>query len=305
LLSVKGSQVQELIGSDYNGGYGDGGYARHAPVGGSGIVADGSGGLYVLNGSYLRWISPSGTLHTVGGDHPVSPVGIAPAPNHQVYAAEASGDIYRVDHSGESHLIASNLIGLMSSLGSDPFGNIYIGAVQDPRQPSSILKISPTGTITMIAGGGVATNGASPDGTPAIGAVLISVSSVTYWHGRVVFTESDLPYPRVVAINADGRLATLASEGCACYAIPNWALTPAADGNLYFLSGSRGGWSSLERILPTGQVAEVAIGDNDGYASDAPRPLDHRLPHPALSLGAGPGNRLFIGEYQRVRMLRL
>ena len=181
--------ISTVAGIGVVGNSGDGGKAVLAAVSPGGtLVADKIGNLYFVNGSAtvtVRKIDANGNISSVAGG------GAMP------FADGAKA--LSVDFTGANNVI----------LAVDPAANLYM-AYTGADGFSRILKIDPSGTIALIAGGSLFKT--DPDGTPAKSAVLAGVSAVAVDSAGVVYfgeTNSGL----LRTIDSQGLLVTLAGSG--------------------------------------------------------------------------------------------
>jgi uncharacterized protein (TIGR03437 family) len=140
-----------------NGRYafsGDGGPATSASLGfPEGVAVDAAGNLYIADSdnSRIRKVSPAGIITTVAGNG-------------------------QRGYSGDGGPATSASLNVPWAVAADAAGNLYIADTRNGR----IRKVSPSGTISTVAGGGSALG----DGGPA--------------------TSASLKYPIAVAVDATG-----------------------------------------------------------------------------------------------------
>ena len=241
----------------------------------SGLAMDGSGNLYILDtmNNLVYRLAPDGTLVTVAGSGgsgsfsgdggPAtaaklnSPYGIAIDGAGNLFIADGGNQVIReVGGDGVIHTIA----GTPSSLGFsgdggpataaqfivpgdvcfDSAGNLYVADAGNSR----IRKISASGTITTIIGGGQLFSG---DGGPATAVQLNSPLGSPVVIGGNLYV-SDSQSNRIRRIAPDGTITTVAGTG-----------TP---GN----TGDRGPATNAQLNLPYGLAADAA---GNLYVADA------------------------------------
>jgi sugar lactone lactonase YvrE len=202
------------------------------------IAFDVKGNLYLAdsNNQRIRRVDPSGIITTIVGD------GTAPGANCAAFPA------------GSPHLFnPADVLPL-------PNGNIAIADQQNNR----ILQVTPSGTVTTIAGSGqhnlfspnvLATS--SPMDWPA--ALAVDAAGLIYF--------SELHGNRVGRINADGKLATVAGNG-----FPGAAtLTKPAgiaidrDGNVLIADT---GNHRIRKAAPSGALTTIAGTGTQAFCGD-------------------------------------
>ena len=154
-----------------------------APIG---VAVDGSGNLYISDCCYnnrVRKVSPDGTITTVAGNGTPG-------------------------FSGDGGPATSAQLTYPIGLFVDGSGNLFIA------DGATVRKVSPSGTITTVAGGGV--SGSSGDGGPATKAQLRSVRGVSVDSAGNLFI-ADLFESRVRIVSPSGIIATLAGTGVPGY----------------------------------------------------------------------------------------
>jgi len=215
IRKVSPSGTISTVAGNGSGGYsGDGGAATSAILNGPcGIAIDGSGNIYFAdeNNNVIRKVSPSGTISTVAGNGSMgysgdggaatlaslyAPVGVAVDSSGNLYIGDQVNNIIRkVSPSGTISTVAGNGSSSYSGDGGaatsaslanpvgvavDGSGNLYIADYFNNR----IRKVSPSGTISAVAGNG--SHSYSGDGGAA--------------------TSAGLFYPTGVAVDGSGNL---------------------------------------------------------------------------------------------------
>ncbi len=138
-----GGTIATVAGNGTSAYSGDGGPATSASLNGpSALTVDSAGNLYIaqLGDSRVRMISSKGIITTIAG-------------------AGADG------YSGEGLPAVASLLAAPAGLAADANGNVYISVEGD-----RVMKVSPDGTLSTIAGNGLP--GYSGDGGPAASAML-------------------------------------------------------------------------------------------------------------------------------------
>jgi sugar lactone lactonase YvrE len=289
-ISLDGSITTVAGNGDY-GFAGDGGPATSAQLGVlSGLAVDLAGNIYLSDNYYggddcddilvyarVRMVSPDGTIRTVAGSGPGYSGDGGPAIGAQLMYAGAlatdnAGNLYIADgarirristdgtiitlagsgsggNSGDGGPATSALLGSVSGLAADSAGNLYIAEV------SHIRKISPTGTISTVAGednppGGVPRG----DGGPAYTAILSAPTGVAVDSTGAVYI-ADTFGEGLRKVTSDGIIAAVAGT--------SWPLGPAGPsglaidsaGNLYIAEAFSG---HIRKFSPDGVITTVA-----------------------------------------------
>ena len=237
------------------GTLGDGGAAAQAALNQPRDVAvDGYGNVYVADYGHarVRKISTQGIITTVAGNGSTvhsGDGGVATAAGMMpvAIAVDAAGNLYIADHAG-SRIRRVGVNGIITTVAgtgirgyggdggpgvaaklSDPSdvdvdaaGNVYIADVGNHR----VRKLTPTGTITTIAGTG--SNGYGGMGGPATQAEIANPLGLAVTSQGDVYIVHDFFVSRV---DRDGNIMTLAGNGM-------FGADPAANSNL--LSGVQG-----------------------------------------------------------------
>ena len=186
--------------------------------------------------------------------------GVAAGGDGTVYFSAFPHEIRAVPRGGTVHAIGTTP-GAPFGISVDTLGNVYAGLRQDHR----VVLIAPDGTVTPIAGTGIA--GHTGDGGPAILAKTAAPNGTAVdAAGNVYFTES-------------GVLSD-------------------------FLLGTGVGASELVRMVDGSGVVRTVAGDGTFGAGGAGGPaLDAQLAAP-YSLAAAPDGTILVGDVGFQRVLR-
>jgi hypothetical protein len=224
VVDVDGT-VRRLAGAGHSGLGGDGGPALDAQLSeySARTAVDPAGRVLVTDGPRLRRIEADGTIHTIAGStrtpHDTGAGGPAAAATFNMIsdvAAAANGDIYLADADDSGLYRIDAATGTISRL---PVGGYPVGLFTDGSgallfgQRCSIQRIDSAGVVTTVAGS--TTCGASPDGTPAVGASLGTITDVALdGAGGMLFAEQKAGSTGTVRhVGPNGLLSTLAGGG--------------------------------------------------------------------------------------------
>jgi sugar lactone lactonase YvrE len=177
---------------------GDGGPATNAQLSAPTAVAvDRSGAVYVADtgDSELRKVSPSGTITRIAGTG--------------VFCTTAPS-------CGDSGAATNAQLNFPSGIAIDPAGNLLIADGGD----NEVRKVSPSGTITRIAGSGkpCAAPPACGDGGAATSADLNGPDGVALAANGTLYI-ADSGDNEVRRVSASGKISSIAGTGAAC-AVP-------------------------------------------------------------------------------------
>ena len=230
---------------------GDGGPATSAPLTfPTSVAVDGAGNLFIADSADLRVrkVSPDGTITTVAGNGsspvwpggagdggpavntPVIPYVVAVDPAGNVFIEEGNfADIRKVSPDGTITTVVSpntappnfgSNFGSNGAMTVDRAGNLYVGGSDcsdDITCYNAVQKISPSGDVTLLAGGAnyspVNGNG---DGGPAIKASIGFVSSLAVDSSGNLFL-ADLIGQRIRKIDTNGIITTVGGDGVPGY----------------------------------------------------------------------------------------
>lgn len=266
------------------------------------VGVDGNGAIYFLDGGSgkLMKLSGGGTLSEVPTGLQWSPTAVAvERAGTLLVAGEAT--LRRVDPStgridvlagtagqpgfaGDGGPATAALIGDVRDVVADDAGGIYLADRADLR----IRRIGPDGTITTVAGNGMAFHGG--DGGPASSAQLTGAENVTATAAGVYFTERDATdrLYRLERVGSDGVLRTLAdlpSEEAAGMAVDG-------GGSVYLSQGDQ-----VTKWSPGGGWSVVAGAGVAGLSGDGGPAVGAQLQQPRALALDGKGN-LYIADDQ-------
>ncbi len=239
--------VSTIIGNGSSGFGGDGYPATSSTVkinGPAQIALDAAGNVYFADESNdcVRKLSTSGIITTVAGiggtgggysgdGFPATsalmqwPLGLAIDAAGNMYISDINNSIRKVDPSGiittiayssttgfggDSGLASAALINNPAEMAIDNAGNLYFADYGNNR----IRKISTSGIITTVAGGG--TTGYLSDGGPATNATLLSPTSVAFDLAGNMYIADD-GHNIIRKVNTYGIISTIAGDSTAGY----------------------------------------------------------------------------------------
>lgn len=233
ITTIAGSGKKDTSLS-YAGSSGNGGPQIHATfdlVGG--LAFDSAGNLYVSEtlGNVIRKIAPNGTVSTFAGTG-------------------------RQGHAGDGGLATQADLSGPGPLSVGPDGALYL-ITGDGR----IRKVTPDGTITLVAGAGTGTglNRSQGDGGPAVNATLNEPGGVAFNQQGDIYI-ADTSNARVRKIDKNGIITTVAGPGQQGVDYYN-AVSVDPQGNLY-VAWTRALppsiFATVNRVNPDGSLTRVA-----------------------------------------------
>ena len=266
----------------------------------SAVISDGTGGFYLAspNQNRVYRVSASGTLSVLagtgisgfsgdGGDATTArltlPVGLAADFFGNVYIADyGNSRVRRVNSAGVIATVAGNGSsgfagdgGLATSAGMRPTavavdttGSLFIVDYNNSR----VRKLSPSGTITTVAGNG--THGFGGDGGPATAASMTPNGLAIDPFGNLFIVDSD--NGRIRKVNPAGIISTVAGDGTNGFGGDGGPATQAAlahpdgvavdnSGNIFIADW---GNSRIRRVFPSGIITTIAGSSSYGFAGD-------------------------------------
>ena len=191
-----------------------------------------------------------------------------------------------------------------SIMTTGPDGSIYFVDADNRR----IRRIDTSGIIQTVVGNG--TSGITIDGSLAQDAQLYQVTGLAVnAQGLLYFSDSN--YHRVMRVNAEGKLETVAGtyatagyrgdNGPATAALlnnPNGLSIDSEDNLLIADTGN----NRIRKVFPNGNIARIAGSGSDTFSGDGGAALDAGLSRP-LAVMAMPGFTYLIADtgHERVR----
>jgi trimeric autotransporter adhesin len=181
-------KITTAAGTGKQGFSGDGGHATAAALGGPcGLAVDRVGNLFIadFHNRRVRKLTPNGKITTVAGG--------------------GTGDL------GDGGPATAAVLDTPAGLAVDGTGNLFIASQNSHR----VRKVSPSGTISTVAGsgpGGLRAGGFSGDGGPATKALLKFPNAVAVDRAGNLFITDSGNY-RVRKVSPDGTITTVVGGG--------------------------------------------------------------------------------------------
>ena len=336
-LLAHGQIIVTVAGTGAEGYNGDGIAATAAKLWyPDALTFDKAGNLYIRDASNarLRKVSPAygGTITTIAGNgiSGTTDDGV-PATSTGLYAVDIAidkhGNFFLADrnehkirkittdgiirtyagtgtsgYNGDGIPATTAQIHTPMGVAVDDTGNVYLTDAGNYR----IRKIDTFGTITTIAGNGVA--GYCPDGGRADTASLDSVACIrTGFDGRLYFTANG----RIRKLAEDGTIVTVGGNGTMGYSGDGGAATAAKTypraiwidtfSNIYIAEGSQ---TRIRKIGLDGNINTIAGTGVSGFNGDWGDPLLAKLWSPSGIAVASNGDVFFADKLnQRIRMI--
>ena len=296
--------ISTVAGTGAGGNNGDGGPAVSASLAFPADVAiDAAGNLFIADSgiSAIRKVTPSGTITTLAGNSAIwpptysgdgeqataasldHPFGLAFDPAGNLHFSDQNNRrVRRITSSGIISTVAGNGVANFSGddgpavqaamdfptdVEVDSLGNLYIADAMNHR----VRKVTPAGTITTIAGTGVA--GFSGDGGAAVSAQLHTPVSVAIDSSGNVYI-ADAYNRRIRRVTPAGSISTYAGNGSGnnfqdgvqatstSIGIPGGIAIDDA-GTLYIAGDNR-----ILKVTAAGIVSTIAGNGISGYSGD-------------------------------------
>jgi len=272
--------ITTVAGNGRSGSLGDGLPAVDAELAGpTGVAVDGAGNIYIADtgSDRVRRVTPDGTILPFAGTGVPGPLGDG-GPAVRATLHQPTG------------------------LAVDQAGDVFIADAFNNR----VRRVAPDGTITTIAGTGVA--GFSGDGGSATAATLDLPSSVSVAaNGDILI--ADLGGGRVRRVNSAGIIETVAGGGTgdlgdggpATLATLTlvWGVAVDGAGGILITSGSR-----VRRVDSTGTITTIAGTGVPGFAGDGGPAASAQLNNP-VGVATAPDGTVLLADRgnNRVRWL--
>lgn len=335
---ISGQNIYTIAGNGTSGFSGDGGQATLASIKFAfGVAVDASGNVYIADtqNHRIRKVTTTGVISTIAGttqgfSGDGGPAVAAEFNNPTSIAIDGSGNLYitdwnnhrirKIDVSGTITTIAGNgTIGFSGDGGpatsaqlnypwgvaADFAGNVFIADFINWR----IRKVSTTGTITTIAGNGIASY--SGDGGLGTSASINKPRNVAVdGSGNVYIADQENNCIRKV--NTSGIISTFAGNtvagfsgdgGAATSAQLNWPSAVAADpsGNIYITDQNN---DRIRKVNTSGIISTIGGNGVQGFSGDGGLATSAQLYYPLAITIDGANNIVFSDTYnQRIRTI--
>ncbi len=280
---VLGNTITRFAGTGTIGNTGDGGPAVNATINSpQRIVAGPDGSVYFPSGNRVRRVDPQGIITTVAGN-----------------GTSGSG--------GDDGPATAAQLTAPRGVALGPDGSLYISDISTQK----VRRVSPSGTITTVAGTGTA--GFSGDGGPATATKLSNPKDVAVSSDGILYI-ADAGNNRVRRVGPDGVISTFAGTGVNGYngtdllatsanlSLPS-GLAVAGDGTVYIADQNSG---RIRKVGIDGIIRHVAGGDLVTFGGDGKPANDPAVRLRALEgMAVGPDGSLYIadGTNWRVRQI--
>jgi uncharacterized protein (TIGR03437 family) len=278
-----GGLMASIAGTGIAGFSGDGGQAAVAQLNKpQGVAVDSTGNLYIADtlNNRVRLVSPAGVIATVAG-------------------TGAAG------FSGDGGPASNAQLNRPQGLAVDTAGNLYIADVNNSR----IRKVSPDGTIHVVAGTGASSY--SGDGGPATSAFLNGPEAVAVDSAGNLFI-ADTGNNRIRLVTPDGNISTSVGTGApghtgdggpaanALIAAPGSVAVDSA-GNLYIGDSS----TRVRKVSPDGIIVTITGSNSPGYSGDGGLATDAQINGPlGMALDASGGLYVADSGNSAIRLLQ-
>jgi len=347
---ISGGIITTVAGTGKPGFSGDNGQATKAMLGGpEGVAVDASGNLYIADtgNQRIRYVNTGGIITTIAGTGATRFSGDGGAATAATFSTpvgvplDASGNVYVADEFNNRirRFIAGGAIATFAgtttyngdggpstqasvepwSVAVDPSGNLYIA----DRLEQRVRKVTPSGTITTLAGNGQA--GGGGDNGPANLAALNTPNGVAVDSaGNVYIADAGNNAIRRVDA-ATGIITAFAGTGNCCYAGTgtggDGGLATAATlyypgsvavdglGNVYFTDVVQSNTSpqaqAVRRVTTDGKIATWAGGGATvGFSGDGGSPLQAQFGS-TITLAGGSDGSLYIADQNNNRVRKV
>ena len=352
IRKINTSGIITTVAGGQGGFGGDGGPATKAQLSGpQGVTVDASGNLYIAdNGNErIRYVNASGIITTIAGTGAVgfsgdgSPATGATLDEPVAVAVDAGGAVYVADMANNRirRFVAGGNMGTFAgtavsagdggpstqarldnplSVAVDQSGNLYIA---DPSA-NRVRKVTPSGTITTLAGNGEAAYGG--DNGPGPEAALNYPDAVAVDSAGNVYI-ADARNERIRRVDAStGIITTFAGNGSCCYggagtggdgglataATLELTTSVAVDGagNVYLVdmvhNNNIDAPRAIRRVTKDGRINVWAGGATTtiGYSGDGGSPLQAEFGYEIKIAAAGDGT-LYIADISNNRIRKI
>ena len=333
----QGGIITTVAGNGTEGFSGDGGPATSASLSVLGVAKDASGNLFIadLENLRIRKVSPDGIITTVAGNGAQGfsgdggPAAAASLSDPERVAVDASGNLFiadsqnnnrirkvspngiittvagngRNDFCGDGGLATAACLNQPGGIAVDASGNLFIADSYNGR----VRKVSPSGFITTVAGGGMPSDDLG-DGGPATSASLSPADVAVDAFGNVFI--ADYITSRIRKVSPNGIITTVAGNGDYGFSGDGG---PAASASLYFPTGvavdASGNLfiadiynSRIRKVSPNGVITTVAGNGDYGFSGDSGQATAASMFEPSSVAVDSLGNLLIAdSENNRVR----
>jgi uncharacterized protein (TIGR03437 family) len=347
---ISGGIITTVAGTGQFGYSGDNGQATKAMLSGpQGVTVDASGNLYIADtgNQRIRYVNVSGIITTIAGSGATgfsgdggaataatfsTPVGVSLDASGNVYVAdEFNNRIRRFVPGGAIATLAGTTISVGDggpstqariepwSVAVDSSGNLYIA----DRLEQRVRKVTPSGTITTLAGNGQA--GGGGDNGPANLAALNTPNGVAVDAAGNVYI-ADAGNNAIRRVDAStGIITAFAGTGGCCYAGTgtggDGGLATAAtlyypesvavdgSGNVYLTDAVQSNISpqaqAVRRVTTDGKINTWAGGGTSvGFSGDGGSPLQAQFGS-AITLAGGSDGSLYIADQNNNRVRKV
>ena len=313
---------------------------------GGGLAVDGAGNAYFSTGGsaggIVQKVSPTGTITTVAGNGTMGFSGDGgPATSAQLntplqVGVDSAGNLYIVDRDnarirkvspngiistvagggtqspGDGGPATSAAIGIANSVAVDPSGNIYIctsdAATIEGTSAVRVRKVSPSGIITTVAGGGFQNIG---DGGLANKAQLNAPFGVSVDNSGNLMI-ADTGNNRIRRVSSSGVIASLSGTGFCAYSgdgapaanaqlCSPYNITLDSSGNVYVADFNN---VRIRKISTSGTISTVAGNGNCCYSGDGGSATSASIYAPAAVAWDSSGD-LYIADYYNARIRKV